>query len=166
MNTRRLTRDAMLVGVALIIFVFEAQLPPLTSIPGIKMGLANIVTVYAVFALAPWDAAGILLGRVLLGAVIAGNLSALMDSAAGGAMCLICMLPLRRVLSQSQIWAASVAGAIAHNIGQIAVAIAITRTPAILVQLPILLISAIVAGLFTGLCAQTFIHRMARRPRG
>ena len=160
MDTRRLTRDAMLTATALIIFVFEAQLPPLTSIPGIKMGLANIITVYAVFALSPADAAGILLCRVLLGAAVAGNLSTLMYSAAGGAMCLISMLPLRRVLTARQIWAASVAGAAAHNLGQMAVAVAITRTPALLAQLPVLMVSGIVAGLFTGLCAQALINRL------
>ena len=86
MNIRRLTRDALLAGIALILFIVEAQLPPLTPIPGIKAGLANIITVFAVFALGPADAAAILAVRILLGALVSGSLSMLMYSAAGGLM--------------------------------------------------------------------------------
>ena len=160
MKTKRLTRDAMLAGAALIIFIVEAQLPPLTSIPGIKMGLANIITVYAVFALGPADAALILAARVLLGAMFAGGLSALMYSAAGGLACLLVMLALRRALSMKQIWVASVIGAAAHNAGQIAVAVAVTGTVGLAAYLPVLLMSGMIAGLFTGLCAQALINRM------
>ncbi len=150
----------MLTGAALIIFIVEAQLPPLTSIPGIKMGLANIITVYAVFALGPADAALILVARVLLGATFAGGLSALMYSAAGGLACLLVMLALRRALSMKQIWVASVIGAAAHNAGQIAVAVAVTGTVGLAAYLPVLLMSGMIAGLFTGLCAQALINRM------
>ena len=160
MKTKRLTRDAMLAGAALIIFIVEAQLPPLTSIPGIKMGLANIITVYAVFALGPADAALILAARVLLGATFAGGLSALMYSAAGGLACLLVMLALRRALSMKQIWVASVIGAAAHNAGQIAVAVAVTGTVGLAAYLPVLLMSGMIAGLFTRLCAQALINRM------
>ncbi len=150
----------MLTGVALIIFIVEAQIPPLTSIPGIKMGLANIITVFAVFAVGPVDAAAILASRVLLGSMFAGSLSTLMYSAAGGALCLLVMLALRRVLSMRQIWVASVIGAAAHNAGQIAVAIAVTGTVGLLAYLPVLLMSGMLAGLFTGLCAQGVVRRM------
>lgn len=160
MQTRRLTRDAMLTGVALIIFTIEAQIPPLTSIPGIKMGLANIITVYAAFAIGPADAAVILAARILLGSVVAGNLSTLMYSAAGGLLCLVAMLGLRRALTEKQLWVASVIGAAAHNTGQIAVAVAVTRTPALWAYLPVLLMSGMIAGLFTGLCAQALVNRM------
>ena len=160
MRIRRLTRDAMLTGVALIIFTIEAQIPPLTTIPGIKMGLANIITVYAAFAIGPADAAIILTARILLGSVIAGNLSSLMYSAAGGALCLLTMLPLRRVLTNRQMWVASVIGAAAHNAGQIAVAVTVTRTIGLWAYLPVLLISGMIAGLFTGFCAQALINRI------
>ena len=163
MTTRRLTRDAMLTGVALIIFTIELQLPPLTSIPGIKMGLANIITVYALFALGPGDAAAILTARILLGTAIAGNLSTLMYSAAGGCVCLLAMLLLRRMLTEKQLWVASVIGAAAHNAGQIAVAIAVTGTMGLLAYLPVLLMSGMIAGLFTGLSAQAVVNRMKGR---
>ncbi len=159
MRVRRLTRDAMLSGVALIIFLVELQLPPLTPIPGIKLGLANIITVYAVFALGGADAAGILACRLLLGTIFSGNFSALMYSAAGGLLCLLAQLLLRRVLTRRQIWVSSVVGAAAHNTGQIAVAVAVTRTPGLLAYLPALITAGMAAGLFTGLCAQALVRR-------
>lgn len=160
MNTRRLTRNALLTGIALSIFAVELQLPSLSPIPGIKMGLSNMITVYALFALTPADAMMILASRVLLGTLITSNLSALMYSAAGGAACFLVMLGLRRILSERQIWVASVVGAAAHNVGQIAVAIAVTQTPGLLGYLPILLCSGMIAGLFTGLCAQYLLSRL------
>ncbi len=160
MNTKKLTRMALLTVIALTIFVAEAQIPPIVPIPGVKLGLANIVTVWAVFLLGPGEAALILLVRVILGSLITGQMMALMYSLAGGAMCLCVMLPLRKILTEKQIWVCSVLGAIAHNIGQILVAIAITRTPSLIVYLPVLLVSGVLTGLFTGICAQLLIRRL------
>ena len=78
MKIRKLTVMAMLCAVALIIFVVEAQIPALVPIPGIKLGLSNIVTVFAVFTLGSWEAALILAARIFLGAVFAGNFSTLL----------------------------------------------------------------------------------------
>ena len=83
-GARRLTRLALLTAIALTIFLAEAQLPPLTWVPGIKLGLANIVTVYAMFVLGPADALLILCARVFLGAVFSGQMMTLLYSAAGG----------------------------------------------------------------------------------
>ena len=158
MKLRKLTLTAVLTAAALVMFVLESQLPPLTAIPGIKMGLANIITVFAVFTLGPGDAAMILLARILLGAVIAGNPSTLMYSAAGGAMCLLIMLPLKRILTRRQVWVASVFGAAAHNTAQLLLAALITGTGALMAYLPVLLLSGMTAGLFTGLCAQALMN--------
>ncbi len=73
MNVKKLTLLSMLSAIALTIFMVEAQIPPLLPIPGIKLGLANIVTVFAVFALGPKEAAAVLFIRIFLGAVFAGN---------------------------------------------------------------------------------------------
>ena len=70
MNTKHVARLALLTTIALILFTVEAQLPPLVPIPGVKLGLANIVTVYAMFRYGPRDALLILLARVFLGAVV------------------------------------------------------------------------------------------------
>ncbi|MCI9223290.1 MAG: Gx transporter family protein [Oscillospiraceae bacterium] len=160
MNVKKLTRLAMLTTIALIIFMVEAQIPPPIPIPGIKLGLANIVTVYAMFALSPWDTLSILVCRVFLGSVFSGQPMTLFYSMGGGLLCWLAMLLLRRVLTKKQLWAAGVFGAVFHNIGQILVAIALTRTPGLIAYLPVLLVSGILTGAFTGLCAQFLLARL------
>ena len=162
MKGNRLTRNAVLTAVALTIFMIEAQLPNLAPIPGVKLGLANIVTVYAMFLMGPADTLCILLCRVFLGSLFAGQLMTLFYSLGGGLLCYAVMLVLRKIVTQRQIWACSVMGSIAHNIGQITVAILLTHTPGLLAYLPALMISGILAGLFTGLCAQYLVNRMGR----
>ena len=123
MTVRKLTHMAVLTAVALTIFVLEAQLPPLVPmIPGVKLGLANVVTVYAIFALGSGPAAMILLARVVLGSLFAGG-STIFYSLAGGVCCFLAMALLRLVMTEKQMWACSALGAAAHNIGQIALAL-------------------------------------------
>lgn len=160
MNTKRLTTMSLLTSMALIIFIIEATLPSLTPVPGIKLGLANIITVYAMFILEPLDTLLILLSRIILGSIFSGNMSVLLYSLAGGILCYLSMLIMRKFLTLKQIWICSVIGAISHNIGQITVAIFITHTTALIYYLPILMVSAIVSGTFTGLCAQYLINRL------
>lgn len=160
-GVRKLTYMAVLTAVALTIFVLEAQLPPLAPIPGIKLGLANIITVYAVFALGPGPAAMILLARVLLGSLFSGGMT-IFYSLSGGLCCYVVSVLVSRVLTGKQMWVCSVLGAVAHNIGQIGAAVFITRTPAIAVYLPILMVSGILTGLFTGLCAQFLLARLKK----
>lgn len=155
----RLTLDALFTAAALTIFVIELQIPSI-GIPGVKLGLANIVTVTAAFLIGPWDAGAILLCRILLGGLFSGQIMALWYSLAGGTLCWLVMLPLRRILTERQIWVMSVIGAVAHNVGQILVALAVTRTAAILYYLPILMVSGILAGLFTGVAAQFAVIRL------
>lgn len=154
MELKKLTRDAFLTAIALTIFMVEAQIPALVPIPGVKLGLANIVTVFALFAYGPRDALLILLIRVFLGSVFSGQMTTFFYSLSGGLLCFAVTLLMKKVLSERQIWVAAVIGAVFHNIGQIIVAILITSTPGIIVYLPILLVSGIITGLFTGLCAQ------------
>ena len=73
MKTRKLTTMALLSAIALTIFMVEAQIPALVPIPGIKLGLSNIVTVYAVYAMGAKEGAAILFVRIFLGAIFSGN---------------------------------------------------------------------------------------------
>ena len=157
----RIARLALLTAIALTIFMAEAQLPVI-PIPGVKLGLANIVTVYAMFALGPGDALLVLSGRVFLGAVFSGQPMTLIYSAAGGLLswCALCLL--RKALTEKQIWLASPAAAIFHNLGQLLAAAAVLRSWAVMAYLPYLIIAAVIAGLFTGIAAQALIHRLNR----
>lgn len=160
--TKRLTRMGLLTALALIIFTIEAQIPSPVAIPGVKLGLANIITVYAMFCLGPRDTLLILLVRIFLGSLFTGQMMALAYSLCGGLLCYLVMLVMRRIVTENQIWVCSVIGAIAHNIGQIIAAIAVTSTPGLAMYLPVLLVSGIIAGLFTGFAAQFTIHRMKK----
>ena len=159
-GARRLTRLALLTAIALTIFLVEAQLPPLTPVPGIKLGLANIVTVYAMFALGPGDALLILCARVFLGAVFSGQMMTLLYSAAGGFLSWCVLLPLRRLLTRRQIWLCSPVAGVFHNLGQLLAAAGVMKTWAVLAYLPYLVPAGILAGLFTGLCAQFLLDRL------
>jgi len=164
--TRRITRDALLTALALIIFVVEAQIPPLAPIPGIKLGLANVVTLYALFSIGPADALAILLLRIFLGSVFAGSFSAILFSLSGGLLCYIASLLLRRILTRKQIWVCGVLGASVHNLGQLAAAMLLYQAASLLFYLPVLLLSGCVTGLFTGLAAQLTLARLDKERPG
>lgn len=159
MKGKKLTVMALLCAIALTIFMVEAQIPALVPIPGIKLGLSNIVTVFAVFALGSGEAAAILFVRIFLGAVFAGNFSTIFYSGAGGALAILVTILLRRVLTERQLWVAGCLGAVAHSVGQMAMAILLTGTPSLGVYLPIMILCSIITGLFTGLCAQILVSR-------
>ena len=159
MKTKKLTLLALLSAIALTIFMVEAQIPALVPIPGVKVGLANIVTVFAVFALGPKEGASVLFVRIFLGAVFAGNFSTIFYSAAGGACAIGVTILLKKNLTTKQLWVAGSMGAVAHSIGQMAVAILITGTPGLIVYLPVMIVISIVTGCFTGLCAQFLVNR-------
>lgn len=159
MKTRKMTRMALLTAIALTIFMVEAQIPPVVPLPGVKLGLSNIVTVYAVFALGSGEAAAILFCRIFLGSVFAGNFSSILYSAAGGTLAILMTILLRKVLNHKQLWVAGALGAVAHSIGQVCMASLITRTPGLFVYLPMLVAISIVTGLFTGFCAQLLVNR-------
>ena len=161
---QKLTRCALLTAAALVVFVIEAQIPPLTAIPGIKPGLSNIFTLFALRVLGPGWALALLLLRVSLGSVITGQMMAFLYSMAGGLLAFSVMAALRR-LPENRLWVASVFAAMAHNVGQLAAAIAVTGTRQLLYYLPVLLLSGIVSGSFTGLCAQLVLQKL-RKNRG
>ena len=159
MKTRKLVTLALLDAIALTIFMIEAQIPALIPIPGIKLGLSNLITVFTVFAIGPWEGAAVLFVRIFLGAVFAGNFSSILYSGAGGLCAILVTMGLRKILTKKQLWVAGCLGAIAHSVGQMAMAMFVTGTPTIAVYLPIMLACSIVTGLFTGLCAQILVNR-------
>lgn len=159
MKTKRLTELALLSAIALTIFIVEQKIPNPIPIPGVKLGLANIVTVYALYRYRPKEVLLLVSTRVILGAVFGGNLMALLYSAAGSLLCLTGMIPLHRLIPERILWVSSVLGAVLHNIGQIIVAVMVTKSTGMLLYFPFLLVSGCCAGAFTGLCAQFLLRR-------
>lgn len=159
MKVRKITRLGLLTAIALTIFMVEAQIPALVPIPGIKLGLSNIVTVFAVFLLGGKEAAAILFARIFLGAIFSGQFSTVFYSAAGGLLAWLTAVGLKRVLTEKQIWVAGCLGAIGHSIGQMLVAVLMTGTPGLVIYLPVMILCSVITGLFTGLCAQLLLNR-------
>ena len=155
-KVRKLALLGLLSAIALTIFMVEAQIPALVPVPGIKLGLANIVTV---FVLGPGEGLAVLATRVFLGAVFAGNFSTIFYSAAGGLLAIAVTIGLRKILKNNQLWVAGCLGAVAHSIGQMAMAVLLTGTPSLALYLPVMIAIGLVTGLFTGLCAQFLVNR-------
>lgn len=160
-SVRALTRCAVLTALALAISVCEGLVPlsVLLPLPGLRLGLANLVTVFALCRLSPREALGILVARCLLGANLGGNLSALAFSLTGGALAFAVMW-LLLYLPGLSLFGVCVAGAAAHNTGQILAAMVVLGTPAPLVYLPPLLLCSLVTGAVTGAASTLLVHRV------
>lgn len=150
---KKLTTLSLLTALSLIIFLIESAIPPLVPIAGIKLGLANIITLTVLLNFSAKDAIMVTISRILLGTFFTGSFMSLIYSFLGGALSLLTMILVNQFLSEKYIYLTSILGAISHNIGQITAAIILTSTPYVITYLPILMISGIVTGTFTGLCA-------------
>lgn len=163
LTTKQLTLCALLTAMALALSYLENLFPLSLAIPvpGVKLGLANIVTVFALYALGPGQALLILLARCLLGSLFAGNMNALIFSLLGGlcAMGTMAVLSRRRGLS---IYGVSVGGAAAHNCGQIAAAVLTLGSAAPLYYLPVLLAVSLLTGGLTGLASACLFQGLRR----
>lgn len=163
LSIKRMVMIGLLTAVALTIFVIESYIPPLTAIPGIKLGLANIITLFALMLMGPADAFIILILRVLLGSVFTGQIMTLLYSMTGGLLCLAAETLLVRLLPPKNLWAISVIGAVIHNTAQLAVAALITMTPEVFFYLPYLIVAAVITGTFIGLCVQFVYFKCGKR---
>ncbi len=162
LTTKQLTLCAVLTAMALALSYLENFFPLSLAIPipGVKLGLANVVTVFALYALGPGAAVMILLGRCLLGAVFAGNMNALIFSLLGGfaAMGVMILLSGSRRLS---VYGVSIGGAAAHNCGQMAAAVLTLGNTAPLYYLPVLLGVSLFTGMLTGLISACLFRALA-----
>ena len=162
LTTRELTVCAMLVALALALSYLESFFPLslVIPLPGVKLGLANVVTLFALYALGPGQAVVILLGRGFLGAMFAGNINALLFSLLGGAAALAMMMLLSRGRRLS-IYGVSIGGAAAHNCGQVAAAVWTLGNTAPLYYLPVLLGVSLGTGTLTGVIAAGLFRGLA-----
>lgn len=162
LTTKELTRCALLTAMALALSYLENFFPLSLAIPvpGIKLGLANIVTVFALYALGSGQALMILLARCFLGAVFAGNMNALIFSVMGGLTAMVVMFLLKKWKKLS-IYGVSIGGAAAHNCGQVAAAVLTLGNSGPLYYLPVLLGVSLFTGALTGLIAACLFRALA-----
>ena len=161
LSTRRLTRCAVLTALALAISVCEGLVPLtiLIPLPGLRLGLANLVTIFALCRLSPGESFAILVARCLLGALVGGNLSALAYSLTGGVLAFLAMWLLLHLPGLS-LFGVCIAGAAAHNTGQILAAMAVLGSPVVVVYLPPLLLASVVTGAVTGGASILLVRRV------
>lgn len=163
-RTQRLCLDALLCAAALIIFVVEAQIPLPLAVPGLKLGLANVVTLYMLCRFPAIDAFAVLLVRIVLGSVFAGQAASFMFSLGGGLAAFAVMWLFLKLSKGENVWFAGVSGSVAHNFGQILVAMAMYRSVYAAYYFGILMFFGIATGLLTGLTAQLLSRRRKQPP--
>ncbi len=159
-KTKKLVFMALLTAVALTVFVIENQIPAPVPIPGVKLGLANIITLVAMRLLGRKEAGAVLLVRILMGAMFAGSPSTLIFSAAGGLLAYLLMCLLTGFFGDENLWIVSALAGIAHNAGQLLACMLIVKTPGVMAYAPILAVSGTVTGIFTGFAAQFLLKAL------
>lgn len=160
-KTQRLARAALLTALALGLSWMERFIPLqlLVPLPGIKLGLANLVTLFALYFLGGRMALAILCVRCLLGSLFGGGVTAFCFSITGGLLALAVMALARR-LPLLSVYGVSILGAAAHHVGQILVAVALLHSGYVVAYLPFLLLVAIATGFLTGAISSALFRAM------
>ena len=159
MKTKKLAVMAMTTALAMILSFIESQIPAFVAVPGVKMGLANIAVVFALYKLGWKEAVMVSLVRVVLVSMLFGSIASMFYSLAGAVLSLTGMGLLKKTGHFTPI-VVSVAGGILHNIGQIAMACIILETDALRYYLPFLLVSGTVAGIVIGIVSAIMVERI------
>lgn len=153
-RTKRLTMGALLTALALALSYMERFFPLqlIVPLPGVKLGLANLVTVFALYFLTVREAGMILVLRCALGSLFSTGVTAFLFSVGGGVLALLVMALLKRCKWVS-LYGVSMGGAAAHNIGQLCMAAAVLGSSYVWAYLPFLLLVSLVTGTVTGTVA-------------
>ena len=157
-GTRRLTVMALLTAAAMILSYVESLLPS-PGIPGVKLGLANIAVIFALYRLGWREAGAISLVRVGMVSILFGSVGALFYSLAGTVLSLAVMALLRRLGVFSPV-GVSVAGGVSHNAGQILMAMLLLETERLIWYLPVLVLTGLGGGILVGLCGAALVKRL------
>ena len=163
-RTRKMVFISVLVAQGIILSFIERMLPVPFIAPGAKLGLANIVSLTAIYMLSFKEAAAVVVLRIIITAVTFGSLSSFFYSLSGGILSFFVMFFMTRVFKNNvSLMGVSIIGAVAHNLGQLLVAAFVVNTFLLVTTyLPILMIAAIPTGLFVGVVARFLINYLER----
>lgn len=159
METRRIAQIGVLVSLAMVLSYLESLFPVFLAVPGIRIGLANIAIVFALYHLGFRAALGISVVRVVLSALLFGSVISMSYSLCGALISIAMMAILKRSGLFGTV-AVSVVGGVSHNLGQIAVACFILQTKAIAYYIPVLILSGVVSGVVIGIVSAVVIARL------
>ncbi len=158
-HTKKLVLISLMASLSLGLYSLESLIPPLVPVPGVKLGLANVITLICLYIINIPGAFAVLFIRIGLSSLLFGHPMSFIFSLSGGLFSFAVMVILKKIMSRDNIWAISVFGAFAHNIGQILAAIIITSQLSFMYYFLVLIISSILTGVFTGVLAQNFIKK-------
>ncbi|MDD5602492.1 MAG: Gx transporter family protein [Eubacteriales bacterium] len=162
-GTRKLVLLALMASIAIMLSILENLFPIPVPVPGIKPGLANVISLTAIIIWGFGEAVLIMLIRTMATAFAAGSLFMFSFSLAGGLLSICVMYFFHRKLSGVfNIAGVSIAGSIMHNIGQLAVAALVMKEAAVFSYLPVLMISGVLMGILTGISTQMILRVIGR----
>lgn len=164
METRKIARMGLLVALSMILSYVESLIPAFVAVPGVKVGLANIVVIFALYTLGPIEALIVSLLRVILSSFLFGSVLSLLYSLSGALLSLGGMILMKKVKIFSTT-AVSVTGGVLHNVGQILVACLVLETDVLLYYLPVLILSGVITGAVIGIIASLVIKRLENNIR-
>ena len=164
MATRKIARMGLLVALSMILSYVESLIPAFVAVPGVKVGLANIVVIFALYTLGPIEALTVSLLRVILSSFLFGSVLSLLYSLSGALLSLGGMILMKKVKIFSTT-AVSVTGGVLHNVGQILVACLVLETEVLLYYLPVLILSGTITGAVIGIIASLVIKRLENNIR-
>lgn len=164
METRKIARMGLLVALSMILSYVESLIPAFVAVPGVKVGLANIVVIFALYTLGPIEALIVSLLRVILSSFLFGSVLSLLYSLSGALLSLGGMLLMKKLKIFSTT-VVSVTGGVLHNVGQILVACLVLETDVLLYYLPVLILSGVITGAVIGIIASLVIKRLENNIR-
>lgn len=164
MKTKKIATIGVLIALALILSYVEAQIPAFVAIPGMKLGLTNIVVLTTLYVLDSKSAMLINVIRIMIVAILFGNAMSFAFSMVGGMLSTVVMILLKKS-GRMKIIGVSAAGGITHNIGQILTAMVLLGTRAIAWYLPVLWISGIFSGVVIGIIGGLVTARLGNARR-
>ena len=164
METRKIARMGLLVALSMILSYVESLIPAFVAVPGVKVGLANIVVIFALYTLGPIEALIVSLLRVILSSFLFGSVLSLLYSLSGALLSLGGMILMKKLKIFSTT-VGSVTGGVLHNVGQILVACLVLETDVLLYYLPVLILSGVITGAVIGIIASLVIKRLENNIR-
>ena len=162
MKTKKVAFLGLSITLAMVLSFVESQIPPLVALPGVKVGLPNLVMVFLLYKIGWKETVIVSLIRIFLISLLFGNIQTMTFSIAGAVLSLLVMILLKKTNVFSCI-TVSIVGGISHNVGQIIAACLWTETAQIAFYLPVLMISGTAAGAVIGLIAGMIVKRLEKR---
>ena len=162
-KAKKIALFGMMVALAFTFSYFESLIPLDFVVPGVKLGLANLVVVIALYLMKPGEAFSIAIIRIFLAGLTFGNAYSIAYSLCGGILSLLVMYLVRK--TKLSVIGVSMLGGICHNIGQIIVAAIVMGTSRIAYYLPVLLVAGLITGLLLGVISKLVIERFEKAKR-